>query len=336
MATASASLSRRGATPPRPQSSMHLLLLSPHQARTILDTEVFPGQRPVREHHTAYLAQLMRLHHFVQGTTLTFATMGKQRFLINGVHRLTALGRTREPMWFWVEERRVEDLAAIADLYAVYDKNLPRTWADLYRVDPDLQETMLAPKHLNKLGGALGVLVSGFQRPTGYASDVLLQGLLRNPRVRKALILAWVPEMRQLVTHCQGPGSIRTMLERASVLAVALVTWRFQPAQAEDFWGRLAADSGLVAGQPVHTLLRWLRETPVRSVNSTLYPRYVAEAWNAAVAGRTFPRALAGDPGPLRLAGTPHTGAQHLHYVNVEGEALHEPVSWSESLPGPS
>jgi len=334
MATAAASLSRRVPTPPRPQTSMHLLLLSPHQARTIVETEVFPGQRAVREHHVSYLAQLMRLHHFAQGTTLTFATMGQQRFLLNGLHRLTALGRSRESVWFWVEERRVTSLAEMADLYAVHDRNLSRSLRDLYRVDPDLQTTALAPKHLHKLGGALGVLVSGFQQPTGYASDTLWVGLLRNPRVRKTLILAWAPEMQQLVTHCQGPGSVRNLLERASVLAVALVTWRFQPAQATDFWGRLAADSGLVAGQPVHTLLRWLRESPVRSINPALYPRYVAEAWNAHMAGKTFPRALAGESGPLRLAGTPHTGTQHLHYVNAQGAALREPEPWGEDMQG--
>lgn len=332
MATATTPVARRGATPPRPQSSMHLLLISPRQARTMVETEVFPGQRPVREHHVTYLAQLMRLHHFAQGTTLSFATLGKQRFLINGLHRLTALGRSQEPLWFWVEERRVERMAEIADLYGVYDKNLPRSWADLYRVDSDIQETMLAPKHINKLGGALGVLVSGFQQPTGYASDMLWQGLLRNPRVRKGLILAWVPEMRQFVTHCQGPGSIRTVLERASVLAVALVTWRFQPAGAATFWGRVAADSGLVAGEPEHTLLRWLRESPVRSVLPTLYPRYVAEAWNAAQLGKVFPRAHAGEAGPLRLAGTPHTGKQHVHYVNAAGEPLREPEPWGEEM----
>jgi hypothetical protein len=334
MATATAPLSRRGQAPSRPPSSMHLLLIYPRQACTIVETEVFPGQRAVREHHVTYLAQLMRLHHFEQGTTVTFAKMGKKRFLINGLHRLTALGRSEHPIWFWVEERRVEGLAEIADLYAVHDKNLPRSWADLYRVDPDLQDTMLAPKHLSKLGGALGVLISGFQQPTGYASDLLWQGLLRNPRVRKSLILAWAPEMHHFVTHCQGPGSIRTLLERASVLAVALVTWRFQPTQAAAFWGRLAADSGLVAGQPVHTLLRWLRENPVRTVTPTLYPRYVAEAWNAEVAGKSWPRALAGDAGPLRLAGTPHTGRQHLHYVSAAGEALREPALWGEEMQG--
>jgi hypothetical protein len=334
MTTATASLSQRSPTPARPPSSMHLLLISPRQAHTIVETEVFPGQRAVREHHVTYLAQLMRLHHFEQGTTVTFAKMGKQRFLINGLHRLTALGRSQTPIWFWVEERRVEGLAQIADLYAIHDKNLPRSWADLCRVDPDLQDTMLAPKHLSKLGGALGVLISGFQQPTGYASDLLWQGLLRNPRVRKSLILAWAPEMHQCVSHCQGPGSIRAFLERASVLAVALVTWRFQPAQAKAFWGRLAADSGLVAGQPVHTLLRWLRETPVRSVHPTLYPRYVAEAWNAERAGKAWPRALAGDAGPLRLAGTPHTGQQHLHYVSAAGEVLREPERWGEEMQG--
>jgi hypothetical protein len=334
MATASASPSRRGQTAPRPQSSMHLLLISPRQARTITQIDVFPGQRAVREHHVTYLAQLMQLRHFVQGTTLAFAVLDKQRFLINGLHRLTALGRSEEPLWFWVEERRVAGLAEIADLYAAYDKNLPRTWADLYRVDPNMQETLLAPKHLNKLGGALGVLVSGFEQPTGFGTDSLWLGLLRNPRVRKALILAWVPEMRQLVTHCQGPGSIRNLMERANVLAVALVSWRFQPTRAAAFWGRLAADSGLTAGEPEHTLLRWLRQTPVRSVTTTLYPRYVAEAWNAAFAGKSFPRALAGEAGPLRLAGTPHTGKQRLHYVNAAGEALREPEPWDAQMKG--
>ena len=127
------------------------------------------------------------------------------------------------------------------------------------------------------------------------------------------------------------PKATRNLLVRASVLSIALVTYRFQPEMAHDFWPRLARDSGLIEGDPAHTLLRWLRETPARHYDNGSYARHVAAAWNAAYEGRQLFRLLARQPTqPLLVAGTPHEGNVHKVYLRPTGEVLAAPEAVGE------
>jgi hypothetical protein len=328
-ATAHRTPSRNGAAPPRPAISTHLQLISPKQARAILETETYPQQRPLRPYQVQYLSGLIARGSLRPGTLISFAVIKGTRYLINGQHTLAALGDSRGgPLWLQEEEIRVATLEEAGQLYETYDRNLARSWADLYRADQTLQRYELLPKHLRLLGGAARYLANGFTQHIGFARNrhgarVLM---LKDTQVRFALMADWQNEMHNMARGCVAAKSVRSLLERAPVLSVILVTYRFQPEQAHLFWPKLASDSGLEAGMPAHSLLRFLREMPLRKCDPAGYARSVAAAWNAAFDQRSLFKLQARPPAhPILLAGTPHDGTVHKGYLRDDGQVLQVP-----------
>lgn len=331
---ATSTIPERPRTAVRPKIATHLQLVSPTQAR-LLASQGFPGQRPLRPHHVAYLQGLIERGHFRAGTTVSFAVVGGRKYLINGQHTLTALSQTTGgPLWLQLEEIRVDSLAEAGLLYATYDRNLARNWLDLYRSDPSLHALRLPSSRLKYLSAAVNLLADGLQQRTAFAQARPYDGLLRDPQIRFALVAAWESEMLLLLAECQGPPSVRHLLLRASVLSVALITYRYQPEAAQRFWPCIAADSGLVAGDPAHTVLRFLRETPTRAMDGVIYARLVASGWNAAFTGRSLQH-LRGRHAryPLLLAGTPHDGTAHLCYLTLAGDVVTNPVAQTAEDP---
>ena len=317
-----------GAAPARPPISTHLQLVSPKQAREILQAEAYVGQRPLRPYQVRYLQGLIERGHLRAGTSIAFAVLAGQRHLINGQHTLTALGQTSgAPIWLQLEEIRVATLEEVGVLYESYDRNLARSWADLYHADAALQQYELAPKHLSALGAACTPLAIGFQVVDRQFHAHSWAVVLKDAQIRFALMAAWQDEMRNFSASCQGPGSVRRLLTRGSVLSVALVTYRFQPEAAQQFWPSLARDSGLTEGEPAHSLLRWLRDTPTRRLETAAYQRVVAAAWNAAFQGRQLFKLSGRQPAqPILIAGTPHDGTVCKRYLTDAGQVLQSPV----------
>jgi hypothetical protein len=70
-----------------------------------------------------------------------------------------------------------------------------------------------------------------------------------------------------------------------SVVAVALLTLRDQPAKAKEFWDGVAMDDGLRRGDPRHTLVKTLRDRPLRGSHSE-GGRIASTAWNAYYSNR--------------------------------------------------
>ncbi len=320
-------------TPLRPKIATHLQLVSPKQARDLLQTP-YPNQRPLRPHHVRFLQGLIERGTLRPGTTVSFGVVEGTRYLVNGQHTLTALGQTTGgPLWLQLEEIRVDTLEAVGQLYESYDRNLARSWADIYHADTRLQVYELGTKHLSLLGGACLHLATGFQSRNAFPASphYWVHLLLRDVTVRFGLMQTWCDELQNCLNGCQGPGPIRKLLTRAAVLSVALVTYRFQPEAAHLFWPSIARDSGLSEGQPAHSLLRFLRDTPTRKVDTATYSRYVASAWNAHFESRPMHRlqARAATP-PLLLAGTPHDGRTAKGYLTRDGTAVQMPEALDE------
>jgi hypothetical protein len=334
--TAATAPPRPPGNPARPMLSTHLVLVDPRMAQRLLTTDAtFPQQRPLRPRHVAYLAWVIARGRFRPGTTITLARIGKQgpRFLINGRHTLTALSETTgAPIWLQIEEHQVPTLEDVAWLYQTYDTGMPRSLPDLYRADPGLLAHHFPPTAIRQLAGASTHLAWGFTRSRSHAHALHLHALLRDIRVKIALMESWHAELALVRQDLdRKPRSVTKYLDRAAVMAIMLVTYRYAPAQAQQFWPRLASDSGLVSGDPAHTLLRWLRDTDAHQLRLDDYPRYPAAAWNAFVAHKTLGRMRADEGSvPLTLAGTPHQGKAHLAYVAQDGTVLRDPAPWQD------
>jgi hypothetical protein len=318
----------------RPRIATHLMLVSPTQAREVEAETVYPGQRAVRRYQVAFLKLLIQAGRLRPGTTITFARTGttrtSPRYCINGHHTLLALGESTRPYWLQYEEYIVATETEVSALYRSYDRNLPRSWSDLEGAEVTLQTLGLAKGQLRQLGSVVQVLAGGFQPPGHYGGQTWNLHL-KDPYCRFALMQDWSPEMaafwQGMTTKTHPRHQILKMLRRASVLAVALVTYRYAPAQAAQFWPRVAADSGLEQGEPAHALLQYLRENSTRTIAPATYQRSVAACWNAYLEGRQLRRKIQPRDAsrPIHLAGTPHDGYQSLVYLSTTGEVRHHP-----------
>jgi hypothetical protein len=309
-----------------PKISTHLLLVSAKQARQKIQETAYARQRPLRRYKVEELRFLIERRELRQGTLISFAELNGDTFCVNGQHTLTALGETTgQPYWLQYETHRCTTMEEVDALYQSYDRGLARSWTDLYKSDSRLASYEIPTTHLAKLGAVTPILARGFEQEFRFSGRPWVP-LLKNAYLRFALMQDWTNEMQNFSNGCQGPGSIRKLLLRAAVLSVALVTYRYQPDTAHRFWPLLARDSGLVEGEPAHSLLRYLRETSTRVVDPFSYQRAVASAWNAFVDGRKMnkvqPRA---SKDPILIAGTPHDGRAHYCYLGTDGTIYHDP-----------
>lgn len=319
--------------PQRPKSTMRMALVSPRMAETILTFQRYPGQRLLREHHVAYLDQLMEHGHFQQDTVLAVAevpataTTEAQSYLVNGYHRLTALARRRGPsQWFWLSTLRVANMDEVRALYRTYDRGLARSLTDLYGSEAAQDPTASPRTHFKLLGSAVLPLAAGFAQEFGF-DRLAGRNLLRDSALRFALMEDWRPELQAALADIQGPRSIRDELIKANTLSIILVTYRFQPLHAGAFWPAIAKDSGLMEGMPAHALLRYLREHQVHKVGPALFQRHIAAAWNASVEGKPLKqvRTPMKATDAMLLAGTPHDGTSTKRYLLPDGTIVHTP-----------
>mgnify|MGYP001616449146 CR=1 FL=1 len=315
--------------PRKPRVAYAPQLVSPKGAASFL-ADAYPQQRPLRLHQVAYLQTLMRLGVFRQPTEIHYAQVGAQRYLVNGQHTLTALSRMQRPLWLTVVTLTVASLDEVDALYRTFDRGLQRSWRDMYRALHTEAAPVLLPRQLSLLGSAMSLAALGgdMYGPGESFAHAPLQEALRTPAVRLALMADWEADAANLFAGLHGQKGHLHLLYRAAVMAVALLTYRWQPEKAHLFWPAVARDNGLTEGMPEKALLRYLQETPARSKLSSAYCRAVASCWNAfydhremrQVRGRTVTQ-------PLFLMGTPHDGARHYVYITLAGEVLRRPVA---------
>jgi len=97
------------------------------------------------------------------------------------------------------------------------------------------------------------------------------------------------------------------------VVAVAVITLRYQQELARTFWGQVASQDQLVRDAPEQRLYEIT--TGSRRVRSTDWPRYASACWNAAYDGRTLANLKASDSRmPLVLRGTPLDSHEYRVY----------------------
>ena len=314
--------------PKRPNITWKMLLTNPASARDLIKKHRFPGQRKIRLWQVEFIKNLLRAKHFMQGTTITFAQYGNHKFLINGNHTLIALGEMpKGAVWLTFQTIVVEDYAEVGELYRKFDRALVRSWRDLYQADPALRHDNLAEKHLNLLGPTTVHLANGFKQHVGFGTRMQHYNVVKDDQVRFRLMASFTPEMAEYVGSVHGDKHNKHLVEKGPVLSVMLVTYRHCLHQAKQFWPRVVADNGLKVAEPEHTLLNWLRNNPLKGMDTALYARYVAGAWNNAYTGKSVrtlnPRAASE---PICILGTPYTGDDVRGYVTTGGQIVKEPV----------
>lgn len=270
------------------QTDHQIIEVTPEMAEEWLNSQ-FEGQRGLREHHVIMLAQEMESGKFVPHSSIVFAEHDDASYLIDGQHRLKAISLFGKSVTMPVLRRKAASMKEVREWYSSIDQGLRRTARDAIRAQGISAEIDLSERHAGRLSGAVKLIATGFSDITSKNAarkgGVEVQQARSNAAVSD-LIREWAPEARTYFGLVQnGEPTNAYLFDRASVVACGLLTIRYVPDKASEFWREIARDSGLLANDPRKRFLVFLRDKKERPPGVA---RGFAPAWRAFVEGRSL------------------------------------------------
>lgn len=263
----------------------------------------YEGQRRINDDRALGLAEAIEHGTFLRNTQLAFARLHGRLILVNGYHRLTAVTLCRQALQFRIE---IYDCLSMEDVDALY-----------LRFDQPG-----GVRSLTQLGAALGLADDKFRQGSVSwlmrAVPLLMMRLERVPPVKrpratrdldrkKEEAKLWKPWALDYQSCLDGGVTVRTSRYRnAGVVAVALMTLRYQNVMGKVFWAESIRDNALESDDPRHALHMHLA-TAKRSMHEYALAEACCNAWNAFFRNRrlTICKSLGY---PLRILGTPLKG----------------------------
>lgn len=279
----------------------------------------YAHQRPVSQAHIAKLAEAMRRETFTTNT-IKFAMYSDNRCMVNGQHTLRAIVASGKSIILPVQDFVVDGEPDIQSLYYHEDTNRKRTFADSVRVLDFVKETGLSNDQIVKGASALKWMKCSFGVDRVAYDSITQDDLLE-------LVPLWKWEIKAIysaITPCSK--EIRQVILKQPVFSVALVTMRYAPREAREFWRQVAQDDGLEKHDPRKSIAQWLsKNLPRRGrfIASAQEPyvasRAIAIAWNTWCAGRELKALFVRDtmkPMELKKCG-PYNGSQSGGFASI-------------------
>ena len=290
--------------------SSELEKVTPKKAREWLNQNIFERQRNMRLHHRDNLATEIQKDRFIQGTQIHFVRCDDDRFLVNGQHTLSAIEKAVIPVTLSVLISDADTMEEVAELYSRHDNHLSRSILDAIKARDLHSQIGMSLDQARRVAGAVRFIRSGFRRSDSNISreDVLSE--IRN----------WEEEGNAFFEAIQKGYLAHSLITKAPILSVALVTIRHEEIEAMKFWSQVAKDDGLKRGDPRKTLHEFINMTRVKQgpfirsgnvVTQAYTARAVATAWNAFLSAKSLTRIHVYDPDrEILIKGTPYKGIQ--------------------------
>jgi hypothetical protein len=260
------------------------ILIDAPLAQDILTQHAFAGQRVLDISNLRAHSLDMQRGRFWPGSQVVFARLpGGKMILVDGYHRLHAVQASETIAEFQVRVEPVADMDAVRDLYCSIDTNLrKRSDAEISRAAGLSDETGVKQRIITAALGAVTAITCGMR---------ILKSVDRPAEVvtaygRKDAVREWVAEL-MIYSNILAKASqtIKSRMLSQGMMAMALVTLRYQPKTAVKFWTGVAEDDGLRKGDPRKALIKALTEGSHRGrVEAGLL--YASVAWNAWVQNR--------------------------------------------------
>lgn len=295
------------------QIAIQMWEIGPEEAIAILELMPFDTdaghQRKVRDPHVRALAAMMLKGEFFPRDPIVVAQLIREpakKYLIDGQHRLWAIAESQVKLTLPVTIVPCANEEEVFRHYYTLDTGLNRTMLDMY---PAVKDKMGITKQSDIISIASAVLLINDDFMPGQ-TQTRYEARSRDYRLK--LLKEWGDEARMLVElYRDTPLVIRKPLMRAPVVAVALVTLRYEMERAKEFWGSMAQDDGISATDPRKVLLRSLlalQGSQGQRAQAGVVARMTAACWNYWMANQ----ALIKMPGvknpklPIVMQGTPY------------------------------
>ncbi len=321
--------------PDLPNITVNQGWITPKQAKEILEKHCFEGQRKHRIRHSTALANVMKKGLFRNATNIEFAHLPDgQILLVDAYHRLHAMIKSNTQQFFNIVNHNCKNMAEVKALYAKFDRGLRRTPTDMMNAYGLREELGISWEEYMCMYGACGLATYGFLGDLETSYRQILFPDLNNSEARAAMVLEWKEEAEALCEDLKGAEKIlQRYILRVGILAVALVTYRYAPEKAHEFWNGMAQDDGLLRNDPRKAFIYFMGGNAVRGARHHHLSRTVAKTWNAWT-GRTSQAKvhLAKQSSPINLRLTPHNGRKHMLYIDREGTLLKDPIPLEKAV----
>ena len=293
-------------------NSLRVESITPEKADEYLACN-YAHNRPRRQHHVLFLANEMRHGRFMSTAEIHLMFRNGEPVLVNGQHTCAAIIEYGKPVTVTVRKTIAKDAGQIALAYAFgHDTGLRRSFSDAVGAY-NLAETVgLSTTQVNALATAIRHIKSGFDKDRAGGQAVLNI----SPADVVEYIYEWAGDAKILfnvVSRCDG--NISRLLEKRGALSVAIVTIRYQPEKALEFWRGIAMPDGLAWTDPRMTARRKLEESKSKASVHGITPwrlsRQLARCWNAFYRDEPLSQVkVSDDQAPMVLLGTPYNGKQ--------------------------
>jgi len=290
-------------------------VITPAVAKTWLGFK-YAKQRDIDIRSVNVLADAMQRKRFTTNT-MKFALLKDGRYLVNGQHTLMAIAQSGITITLPVQDFVVDTDEDVARLYYHEDTNRRRSFHDSVRAMDFVDNLGLSQTQIKQTAAALRWARANFGAERKVYDYITQDDLLE-----------WVPLYKweinaiyQAISPCTKED--RNIIIKQPVLAVGLITMRYAPDKAREFWSQVAKDDGIERYDARKTIRSWLVAASVRRfsteqrVYGTEISRAVALAWNAWCDNRTLRYTIVRDttkPLELRYCG-PFNGNQSPNYI---------------------
>lgn len=253
--------------------------MSPAQAKHFIDNNLYRGQRTVRKWWVGYLNQQMKEGKFGDKTAIHVAHDSRYDYLIDGQHRLMALamGDTANQRFVIVHHQlNGNKEEQLAELYSRIDQGLKRSFSDVSDAWNLLEATGLDNKtQLNQLAAGCKVLNGNWTDSRRLDLEILV-----------SMVIEW-SQYAKMFYESIREGELGSLILKSPVMAVALVTFKYQPELSYEFWHQVAYNDMIGRADPRARLHKFLWDARVISNNKGVryslfeFGLVCARCWNA-------------------------------------------------------
>lgn len=136
-------------------------MITPEEAKSMLETMKYLHQRPLRPAKVRTYADEMRSGAFCELTQIYIAIYRGRHVILDGQHRLNAVVISDVPVLFSIVEKDVESEEEMARIYSKIDIGTRRTPADIYGAYDLGKEFDLTPTAVRRLGSTVNFMNTG-------------------------------------------------------------------------------------------------------------------------------------------------------------------------------
>lgn len=263
----------------------------------------FKGQRPIRDSVVDRYRVEMAAGKWGEGSTITLAIYDGNCYIINGNHRLWGQMCAEVDIHYTIKIVRCATEEELSFLYGVEDDNEVRGTHDRLRAGGTEAQSGLSEFQFRHSIPAIKLMKAGFKRPgrrwTREAENELGD-----------IIIEFAPEISQFFDDITG-GEMFNRMKKASLLSIAIITYRCKPELASEFWSQVSRDDGIAKDDPRKAANRFITKHTTRgagdyNMSDMGYAQAMAQAWKSFSRGKKMVRIsnLSSDDN-LKVYGTP-------------------------------